>query len=164
MIRHFTVSAFVSLIGDDGVGRTLLHWHAGNQMWLPPGGHVEPNEDPIEAVHREVLEETGLTVVVLPTQAPYGYGEPRQLPSPATIMVEEIADHAVDGPHEHIDSIYFTRPEPATQEILPGWVWVTAEALRANRPLAPTGGDRAVEIAEDVRVLGVAAIERAGEG
>ena len=86
---------------------------------------------------------------------------PSERATPATIMVEEIADHAVDGPHEHVDLIYFTRPEPPGQAILPGWVWVTAEALRANVPLAPTGGDRAVAIAEDVRVLGVAAIERA---
>ena len=32
--------------------------------WLPPGGHIEVNEDPIEAVLREVLEETGLEVEV----------------------------------------------------------------------------------------------------
>lgn len=163
MIRHFTVSAFVSLVGDDGVGRTLLHWHAGNQMWLPPGGHVEANEDPIEAVHREVLEETGLTVVVLPTAPSFDYVDPPQLPAPVTIMVEDVADHPVDGPHQHIDSIYFTRPEPADQAILPGWVWVSAEALQANRPLATVGGDRPVEIMEDVRFLGLAAIERAGE-
>ena len=165
MIRHFTVSAFVSVGGGilDGApsGTTLLHWHAKNGMWLPPGGHVERDEDPIEAVHREVLEETGLAVVVLPTQALFGYAEPRQLAAPATIMVEDIVDHSLDGPHQHIDSVYFTRPEPADQPIGAGWVWVPAEALRGNEPLAARAGDSAVEIAEDVRVLGVAAIERA---
>lgn len=157
MIRHFTVSAFVSLNG-----RTLLHWHAKNQMWLPPGGHVDPNEDPIEAVHREVLEETGLTVAILPSAPPFDYAQPPQLPAPVTIMLEDIADHPVDGPHQHIDSIYFTRPHPAEQEVLEGWIWVSAEALRANTPLAAGEGAPAVEIPEDVRVLGLAAIARAG--
>ena len=44
---------------------------------------------------------------------------------------------------------------------MPGWVWATAEALRANQPLAPAPGEAVVEIAEDVRMLGLAAIERA---
>ena len=44
MERHFTATGFVS---HDG--RTALHWHRFG-LWLPPGGHVEPNEDPIEAV------------------------------------------------------------------------------------------------------------------
>ena len=162
MIRHFTVSAFVSVVDPDGNGRTLLHWHAKNRMWLPPGGHVEADEDTIQAVHREVLEETGLTVEILPTAAAFDYADPPQLPAPVTIMVEDIVEHPVDGPHQHIDSIYFTRPEPEEQEVAPGWVWVTAETLRANEPLAPTPGAAAVEIAEDVRVLGMAAIERAG--
>ena len=159
MIRHFTVTAFVS----DG-GATLLHWHAGNRMWLPPGGHIEVDEDPIEAVHREVLEETGLTVEVLPTAASFHYADPPQLPPPATIMVEDIADHPVDGPHQHIDSVYFTRPAPPGQPIRAGWTWVTAGALRENRPLPTLPDDRPVEIAEDVRVLGLAAIARALDG
>ena len=75
--------------------------------------------------------------------------------------MEDIADHPVDGPHQHIDSIYFTRPLPPEQEVVPGWVWATAEALRANQPLAPAPGEAVVEIAEDVRMLGLAAIERA---
>ena len=160
MIRHCTVTAFVC-----ERGATLLHWHASNAMWLPPGGHIEADEDPIEAVHREVLEETGLTVEVLPTAAPFTYAEPPQLPPPVTIMVEDIADHPVDGPHQHIDSVYFTRPTPSSQPIRelagPG---SAAGALRENRPLPTLPDDRAVEIAEDVRVLGLAAIERTLDG
>lgn len=33
-------------------------------QWSIPGGKVEPDESDIAAVHREVLEETGLDVVV----------------------------------------------------------------------------------------------------
>ena len=63
MIRHFTATGFV-INGD----ATLLHWHRRVQAWLPPGGHVEPDEDPVQAVLREVKEETGLDVQIIPTQ------------------------------------------------------------------------------------------------
>ncbi len=32
--------------------------------WTLPGGQVEPNESPIAALHREVLEETGQRIVI----------------------------------------------------------------------------------------------------
>ena len=78
MLRHPTVSAFVST-----PTHTLLHFHAKNQMWLPPGGHIEANEDPIQAVQREVQEETGFHVAILPTTTPYAYDRPSQLPHPS---------------------------------------------------------------------------------
>jgi 8-oxo-dGTP diphosphatase len=38
----------------------LLVNHRSAQKWLPTGGHVELNEDPIETVKREMLEELGV--------------------------------------------------------------------------------------------------------
>lgn len=51
----------------DRAGRLLLQLRDGNtridpHRWSLPGGHVEPAEDPLAAAHRELLEETGLTV------------------------------------------------------------------------------------------------------
>ena len=54
-VRHFTATGFVV-----HEGATLLHWHPKVKMWLPPGGHIEPNEDPVEAALREIEEETGV--------------------------------------------------------------------------------------------------------
>jgi 8-oxo-dGTP pyrophosphatase MutT (NUDIX family) len=50
--RDFTVAVFVV-----HAGRVLLHPHVKSGLWLPPGGHIEPNELPDEAALREVEEE-----------------------------------------------------------------------------------------------------------
>lgn len=52
---HVTASAVV--VGPRG---TLLHRHRLLGVWLQPGGHLEPGEQPAEAARREVTEETGL--------------------------------------------------------------------------------------------------------
>jgi 8-oxo-dGTP pyrophosphatase MutT (NUDIX family) len=156
--RHFTVTGFVS----QG-GRTALHWHKFG-MWLPPGGHVEPDEDPIQAVLREVLEETGLVVEVVPGGGAFAYAGPPQLAAPATIAVYDIAgDGSLAEPHQHVDMVYFTRPLDRDAALPPadGWCWVDAETLRANAPLPPPSGGRPTFIAADVRELGLAAIAAA---
>src|SRR6185369_14771519 len=40
----------------------LLVDHKNAQLWLPPGGHVEPGEHPRQAVSREIKEELNLSV------------------------------------------------------------------------------------------------------
>ena len=42
--------------------RILLVDHRNAQLWLPTGGHVEPDEDPRTTVVRELKEELGLEV------------------------------------------------------------------------------------------------------
>jgi 8-oxo-dGTP diphosphatase len=37
----------------------LLVDHKNAQLWLPPGGHVEPEEHPRQTVARELIEELG---------------------------------------------------------------------------------------------------------
>ena len=48
--RHLTATGFL-VQGD----RVALHWHRKVQAWLPPGGHIEDNEDPVQAMLREVM-------------------------------------------------------------------------------------------------------------
>ena len=156
--RHFTVTGFVS-VG----GRTALHWHPRLDRWLPPGGHIEANEDPLQAVLREVREETGLDVEVV-AGAPFAYTLPPQLPAPAAMAVYDIPrDGSLDGPHQHIDLIYFTRPlaaSPALPEDGDRWAWVD-EATLQRRPAFFEERGRRAEIAEDVRELALAAIAAA---
>jgi 8-oxo-dGTP diphosphatase len=50
----------VSYIAVIDGGDILLVDHKSAQLWLPPGGHVEPGEHPRETVVRELFEELGL--------------------------------------------------------------------------------------------------------
>ncbi len=46
----------------DAQGRVLLVLHANGRVWAAPGGAVDPDERPANAVVRELWEETGLHV------------------------------------------------------------------------------------------------------
>lgn len=107
LTRDWTVATFVI-----HAGKVLLLWHEKLQMWLPPGGHVEPNELPDEAAVREVLEETGIAVTLLSQPGLAPVPGPRQLARPEAIQLEQIGPN-----HEHIDLVYFARPaDPTTVE------------------------------------------------
>lgn len=41
-------------------GHVLLVDHINAGLWLPPGGHVEPDEHPAETARREAFEELGI--------------------------------------------------------------------------------------------------------
>lgn len=46
-------------------GQWLLVRHRDRDTWEMPGGHIESNETPIEAAHRELFEEAGVKAGVL---------------------------------------------------------------------------------------------------
>ncbi len=151
LVRHFTATGFV--VQD---GATLLHWHPKLGMWLPPGGHVEANEDPVQAVVREVEEETGIAVsVVPPPHFEDDHARPAQIPPPLTILIEDI-DDPVDGFHQHIDFIYICRPLTPVASLPDGWLWVSEEELAAGTPLSRPGASP-VPPADDVRLRGAQA-------
>ena len=150
--RHFTATAFV--VQDASVA---LHWHPKVKAWLPPGGHIEPNEDPVQAVLREVLEETGLKCEVVPTVDQLELEYPTQVHAPYTIMIEDIQD-PIEGFHHHIDMIYFCRLLGSAGGINDGWKWVSKQQLLVGETLRPPNGSTVTPPA-DVRALGVRAID-----
>lgn len=157
MRRHFTATAFVV-----HEGRTLLHWHRKVQQWMPPGGHLLPDEDPVAGVLREVLEETGLETELIALSPSYGFSRPGQLQAPHVILLEDVVDG--EGPHQHIDLLYFCRlrdgerTEPRSGEA--SWTWVSREQLERGDALS--NGSAAVAPREDVRMLGLVALEAGG--
>ena len=56
----------------DDVGRLLLVRQRDDGVWSTPGGVVEPDERPEDAVVREALEETGLRVAPQRVLAVFG--------------------------------------------------------------------------------------------
>jgi 8-oxo-dGTP pyrophosphatase MutT (NUDIX family) len=125
--RDFTVAVFV--VHHDHV---LLHPHRKLGTWLPPGGHIEPNELPDEAALREVEEEAGIAVELI---GGYGVevdepGAPRQLVRPQGIQLEDISPG-----HQHIDLIYYARPAHTAPDELPSPIddmqWLREDDLDA---------------------------------
>jgi 8-oxo-dGTP diphosphatase len=55
--RHLV--SYFALV-DEARGKMLLVDHKIAGLWLPSGGHVEPDEDPRATVVREIAEELGL--------------------------------------------------------------------------------------------------------
>ena len=146
LVRHFTATGFV--VHDDHVA---LHWHPKVQAWLPPGGHIDENEDPVQAVIREIEEESGLWAEVVSAGPRLELDYPSQVTPPFTIMVEDIHD-PVQGYHQHIDMIYICRLAESTPALNEGWQWVSMAQLANRTPLERVDGCKEAP-PEDVRVL-----------
>lgn len=155
MERHFTVTGFV-VDGD----RTLLHWHRKLGIWLPPGGHLDANEDPVQAVLREVVEETGVVAEIVPHRAAFAFGNVAQLATPFSAIVADVGDG--EDLHQHIDLAYIVRPVAGAARVEPepdhGFVWVTEAELRRGDPLPAASCGVDMPVPEDVREVALAAI------
>ena len=153
MERHFTVSGF--LVED---GRTALHWHRKLQIWLPPGGHIDADEDMVQAVVREVREETGIRAEIVAHVELPGFTNLPQLPPPLAIIIADVPE----GPHQHIDMSYALRPIAGAERMPPEegheFVWVSEAELRSNEPLPVASCGVDMPVAEDVRVIALQAI------
>ena len=129
--KHFTASALIA----DGDGRFLLHFHSKLTMWLYPGGHVEPNEEPQDAVRREVLEEANIDVDVLSCGQERQVAlqlEPRsvaELPVPLSLLCERIPGASGEH-HWHMDLVYLCQKRGA-QTPAAGFEWLTVEEVSA---------------------------------
>ena len=102
MHRQFTATVYI--FHEDKV---LLHRHPKHLKWLPPGGHLEPNETPPEAARREVKEETGLDIIFieqenLKIEAYNGVSFER----PFFCLLEHIPESKNEAAHQHMDMIY----------------------------------------------------------
>ena len=62
----------VNAVVRDADGRILLQRHREDGDWGLPGGAVEPEEDPLDALVREVWEEIALEIAPGPVIGAYG--------------------------------------------------------------------------------------------
>lgn len=69
----------VSAVIRDAAGRILLQHRTDNGRWGLPGGSVEYGESVLEALHREVLEETGLAIEVVRLIGIYSHPDHHQI-------------------------------------------------------------------------------------
>ena len=138
--RDFTATVFV--VQD---GQTLLLHHKKIGKWLPPGGHIDKDELPEEAARREVMEETGLEVVI--RDGGHNLGPVRVLSQPECILLEKITPA-----HEHIDLIYFAL-------VVGGDLNVSSQESNGHRWCSYSDLHNDAEISEDVRHLGKLAIQ-----
>lgn len=133
--KHFTATAMIR----NYKGEFLLHEHPKLGFWLPPGGHIEENEEPQDAVIREVLEETGLMCRVIdcayPTKTKIQLTDHVcALPIPFAILKEFIIDNK-RGNHWHIDMVYLCELITPEKKPTEQFKWIPFEELaRLNIP------------------------------
>jgi len=111
-LYDFTVSAYIMHPTEP---KLCLHYHKKLRKWLQPGGHIELNEDPLQALEHELLEETGLTIkqynIIEPTDQPRPRNT-KKIPLPININV-----HSNDSMHSHIDYVFLVKS--STVKLLP---------------------------------------------
>lgn len=74
--------------------KLLLIKHKKLGVFLPPGGHIEENETPDNALIREIKEELGLDIVILNTQNLLVVGKMvKNLANPFYVNVHNVGDH-----------------------------------------------------------------------
>lgn len=95
----FSVVAYI--VHDQNV---LLVHHKQLGEWLPVGGHVELDEDPEEAILREIQEECGLDVELVGTRPAFSDADVKPLIAPQFLDI-----HRINDTHRHVGMVYFAR-------------------------------------------------------
>lgn len=151
----FTVSAVI--IHDN---KALMLFHHKLQLWLSPAGHIELDETPIDALYREIEEETGLKKGNLTLVTPHDDNQTfdRDSVNRGEPLPFDIESHPIgpDG-HRHIDLAYILlsdtadiRVEPDAAEAL---TWVTLEELGQLSPMPKVMYSRASYALKKVQEL-----------
>lgn len=132
-------------------GKLLLHFHPKYSMWVTPGGHVDPGENPFEAAKPEVLEETGLLVEPLNEYVPHTSS--KDLPLPLFINEHAVGNGRVHTTFGYVFKALSTTLHPRPEEGELEFCWLSADDLRST----------ALELSEHVRVHGIEAIALAAQ-
>lgn len=113
-LYDFTVSFFILHPTEKKI---CLHFHRKLGFWNQLGGHIELDEQPIDAVTRELTEEAGLQPddydIVQTATGP----NPRNavaIPAPFSVIIYNYGNESV---HKHIDMPYLIQSK--TEKLAP---------------------------------------------
>lgn len=111
--------------------KVLLRVHDKLNIWLSVGGHIELDEDPVQAAVREVKEEVGLDIELYDEE---GVDKFEKEEETIIIRPQYISRHKITDTHEHVALIYFARSftdkvKPSETEKSDGIKWFSKEEL-----------------------------------
>lgn len=81
--------------------------HDKHKIWLSVGGHIELDEDPMQAAIREVKEEVGLEVKIVGVALGPLNGKTENRGYTYLIPPRYLGRHPAGENHEHIAFVYF---------------------------------------------------------
>ncbi len=91
--------------------KVLLRIHDKLKIWLSVGGHIELDEDPVQAAYREVKEEVGLDIQIIGEAHGPTDQEEKNRGYKYLIPPRYLGKHPVNDTHEHIAFVYFATSE-----------------------------------------------------
>ena len=130
----------VTALVFDPRGDLLVVRHRSDGLWGSPGGSVEPDESPVDAVAREVLEETGLVVEPVVLRGVFGGPELRvRYPNGdetqyVTAVFEcELRGGALEVDGDEVLEARFVAPAALTELALSPWAGLFFVGLARER-------------------------------
>jgi 8-oxo-dGTP pyrophosphatase MutT (NUDIX family) len=131
-------------------GKALLCFHKKYKEWLPVGGHVDLNEDPEQALFKEIREECGLKVRILADKPSIAHPGVKPVYTPSYVDV-----HRIKGVHKHIALIYFGVSSNARVKLeereFHAYKWLSKKEL----------SDKALKLTKSIRFYSLKALEAA---
>lgn len=95
--------------------KVLLVHHRGFNKWVPPGGHIEEDETPDQAVIREYKEEVGLDIDVVAAYESAFAGDTNATPIPMPFHID-LEREGFTVPH--MGYFFYVKLRKADQEII----------------------------------------------
>jgi 8-oxo-dGTP diphosphatase len=92
--------------------KELLFVRRGSRKWQLPGGKIKPNEMPLQAAHRELAEETGLSSSSMILIARHAINEVEHF-----IFVADVPSDAEAKPDNEIDECAWIPYRSATNKV-----------------------------------------------
>lgn len=127
----------VAAVVRDRAGHLLVVRKRGTSAFMQPGGKIEPGEEPLAALHREVAEELGVGIVRATVRALGRHGA----------AAANEPGHVVDAYLYLVDLDGDPHPEAEIEEM----TWIDPRDV-GNIELAPLTEDTVLELVRDLAV------------